>query len=162
MGPLLVLACPCLQRNVVVTCKIVSFFCVVEIIFFRKMWLFSFLQIKFLDGAHLKKKKGLFLTYFPNFLVTREKSNQIPSSHISLTYIYTYFAYPFSYWLLCLTNFAKITNLWCMVSLWCDSWCWFLFAPFCRKQWIMTKWWAKFKLECQLLIFFYCKIYSHL
>ena len=33
--------------------------------------LFSFLEIKFQNGAHLKK--GLFLTYFSHFLVTREK-----------------------------------------------------------------------------------------
>ena len=58
------------------------------------------------------------------------------------------------YWLFCLPNFAKIANLSCMVSLWCDSWCWFLFAPFWSNQKI-TKWWAKFRLECLLLIFIY-------
>ena len=29
-----------------------------------------------------------------------------------------------------------------MVSLWYESWCWFLFSPFWSNQWI-TKWWAK-------------------
>ena len=36
------------------------------------MQLFSFLEIKFQNGAHLKK--GLFVTYFSIFLVTWEKS----------------------------------------------------------------------------------------
>ena len=50
----------------------------------------------------------------------------------------------------CLNN-LKNTNLSGMVSLWYDSWCWFLIVPFWNNQWI-TKWWAKFKLECLLLI----------
>ena len=50
------------------------------------------------------------------------------------------------------SNFGKKnTNLSGMVSLWYDSWCWFLFAPFWNNHWI-TKWCAKFKLECLLLI----------
>ena len=50
MGPLvlLILVCPCLRETVIVTCKIVP--------------LFSFLEIKFQNGAHLKKKR-LFLIY---------------------------------------------------------------------------------------------------
>ena len=46
----------------------------------------------------------------------------------------------------------KYTNLSYMVSLRYKSWCWSSFAPFWNNQWI-TKWWAKFELECQLLIF---------
>ena len=61
MDPLLVLVSPCLRENVVVTCKIGSFLCSLDnllqtnvIVFF----FFFFLEIKFQNGAHLKK--GLF------------------------------------------------------------------------------------------------------
>ena len=60
-------------------------FCVVYIIYFRKTWLFSFLEIKFENGAHLKK--GLFLTYFSHFLVTRESYKNSFSTY--LTHIHT-------------------------------------------------------------------------
>ena len=45
----------------------------------------------------------------------------------------------------------KNTNLSGTVSLYYESWCWFLFVPFWNNLYI-TKWWAKFKLECLLLI----------
>ena len=108
---------------------------------------FSFLKIKFQNGAHLKK--GLFLTYFSHFLVTREKFQKF-LQHISHSHTYMYFAHPIDFF--CLYQFLKKNmNLSGMVSLWYDSWCWFLFAPFWNNQWI-TKWWAKFKLECLLLL----------
>ena len=105
------------------------------------------MKIKFQNGAHLKK--GLFLTYFLHFLVTREKLQKF-LQHISHSHTYTYFAHSIDFF--CLTNFEKKnTNLSGTVSLWYESWCWFLFAPFWNNQWI-TKWWAKFKLEYLLLI----------
>ena len=68
MGPWLVLVSPCFRENVVATCKIGSFLCSLdnllqnEIVFF----FFFFLEIKFQNGAHLKKK-GLFWAYFSHF-----------------------------------------------------------------------------------------------
>ena len=94
-------------------------------------------------------KKGLFLTYFSYFLVTREKLQKF-LQHISHSHTYTYFAHPIDFFLT-LPILKKNTNLAGIVSLWYDSWCWFLFAPFWNNQQI-TKWWAKFKLECLLLI----------
>ena len=60
------------------------------------------MEIKFQNGAHLKK--GLFLTYFSHFLVTREKLQKI-LQHISHSHTYTYFAHPIDCF--CLTNFEK-------------------------------------------------------
>ena len=60
------------------------------IIYFRKTLLFSFLEIKFQNCAHLKK--GLFLTYFSHILVTRKKL-QIFLQHISHSHTYMHFAH---------------------------------------------------------------------
>ena len=77
------------------------------------------MEIKFQNGAHLKK--GLFLTYFQHFLLTREKLQKF-LQHISHSHTYMYFAHPIDFF--CLTNFEKKnTNLSGMVSLWYDSWC---------------------------------------
>ena len=93
MGPLLVLVSPCFRENVVVTCKIGSFLCHLDNLL-RKIVLFSFLKIKFQNGAHLKK--GLFLTYFSHFLVTREKLQKF-LQHLSHSHTYTYFAHPIDF-----------------------------------------------------------------
>ena len=61
------------------------------------------MEIKFQIGAHLKK--GLFLTYFSHFLVTREKLQKF-LQHISHSHTYTYFAHPIDFFRL--TNFEKI------------------------------------------------------
>ena len=63
------------------------------------MSLFSFLEIKFQNGAHLKK--GLFLTYFFNFFKSPGKRHKNSFStyltyihtHILLTLL-TFFAFP--------------------------------------------------------------------
>ena len=112
MDPWLVLVSPCFRENVVATCKIGSFLCSLDNLL-GKPWLFSFLEIKLQNGAHLKK--GLFLTYFSHFLVTREKLQKF-LQHISHSHTYTYFAHPID--LFCLTNFEKNTNLSDTVSLW--------------------------------------------
>ena len=62
----------------------------------------SFLEIKFQNDAHLKKR--LFLTYFSQCLVTREKLEKFVQ-HISHSRTYMYFAHPID--LFCLTNFEK-------------------------------------------------------
>ena len=64
-------------------------------------------------------KRAIF-TYFLHVLITREKTQKIPSAHISLTYI-PVLAQPIDSF--CLTNLAKITHLSCMVPLWCYFWC---------------------------------------
>ena len=103
------------------------------------------MEIKFRDDAHLKK--AIFDVLF-TFLVTREKLQKF-LQHISHSHTYTYFAHPIDFFALPILK--KNTNLSGKVSLWYESWCWFVFAPFWNNQW-MTEWWAKFKLECLLLI----------
>ena len=101
MGPWLVLVSPCFRENVVATCKIGSFLCSLDNLLQKNVIVF-FLEIKFQNGAHLKK--GLFLTYFSHFLVTREKLQKF-LQHISHSHTYTYFAHPIDFF--CLTNFEK-------------------------------------------------------
>ena len=101
MGTLFVLVYPCFRENVVVTCKIESFLCSLDNSLQKTVIVF-FLEIKFQNGAHLKK--GLFLTYFLHFLVTREKLQKI-LQHISYSHTYMYFAHPIDFF--CLTNFEK-------------------------------------------------------
>ena len=101
MGPWNVLVSPCFRENVVVTCKIGSFLCSLDNLLQKNVIVFFFL-IKFQNGAHLKK--GLFLTYFSHFLVTREKLHKF-LQHISHSHTYTYFAHPNDFF--CLTNFEK-------------------------------------------------------
>ena len=54
------------------------------------------------NGAHWKK--GLFLTYFSHFLVTREKLQKF-LQHISHSHTFMYFTHPVDFF--CLTNFEK-------------------------------------------------------
>ena len=88
MGPWLVLVSPCFREIVVATCKIGSLLCSLDNLL-QKNEIVFFLQIKFQNGAHLKK--GLFLTYFSvtTIFSHQEKVITIPSVHISLTYKYT-------------------------------------------------------------------------
>ena len=127
MGPWLVLVFPCFRENVVATCKIGSFFCSLDNLL-QKNVIVLFFGIKFQNGAHLKKR--LFLTYFSHFLVTREKLQKF-LQHISHSHTYTYFAHPiedkpYQFW----KKYEFIST----VSLWYESWCWFLFAPFWNNQ----------------------------
>ena len=101
MGPWLVLVSPCFRKNVVATCQIRPFLCSLDYLL-QKNVIVLFLEIKFQNGAHLKK--GLFLTYFSHFLVTREKLQKF-LQHISHSHAYTYFAHPIDFF--CLTNFEK-------------------------------------------------------
>ena len=102
MGTLFVLVSPCFRENVVVTCKSRSFLCSLDNLLQKNVIVF-FLEIKFQNGAHLKK--GLFLTYFSHFIVTRERLQKF-LQHISHSHTYMYFAHPID--LFCLTNFEKI------------------------------------------------------
>ena len=115
MGTLFVVVFPCFRENVVVTCKIGSFLCSLDILLQKNIIVF-FLEIKFQNGAYFFKK-GLFLTYFSHFLVSREKLQKF-FQHI---YIYV-FCSPYDFF--CLTNFEKKKpNLLGKVSLWYESWC---------------------------------------
>ena len=101
MGTLFVLVSPCFRENVVVKCKIWSFLSSSNNLRQKNVIVF-FLEIKFQNGAHLKK--GLFLTYFSHFLVTREKLQKF-LQHISHSHTHMYFAHPIDFF--CLTNFEK-------------------------------------------------------
>ena len=79
MGPWLVLVSPCFRENVVATCKIGSFLCSLD-------YLLQINVIVLVFGNQISKwrsfEKGLFLTYFSHFLVTREKLQKF-LQHIS-------------------------------------------------------------------------------
>ena len=95
MGPWLALVSLCFRENGDATCKIGSFLFSLDNSP-QKNVIVLFLEIKFQNGAHLKK--GLFLTYFSHFLVTREKLQKF-LQHISETHTYTYFAHPIDFFL---------------------------------------------------------------
>ena len=131
MGPWLVLVSPCFRENVVATCKIGSFLWSLDNLLQKNVIVFFF-------GNQISKwlsfeKKGLFLTYFSSFLAAPGKSYK-NSFSIYPTHIHTrIFCHPIDFF--CLTNFEKKnTNLSGTVSLWYESWCWFLFAPFWNNQ----------------------------
>ena len=118
MSPWLVIVFPCFRENVVVTCKIGSFLCSLDSLLQKNVIVLFF-------GNQISKwrsfeKKGLFLTYFSHFLVTRGKLQKF-LQNLSQTHTYTYFAHPIDFF--CLTNFEKNMNLSGTVSLWYESWC---------------------------------------
>ena len=121
------MACSCFplfRENVIATCKIGSFLCSLDNLLQKNVIVLFFLEIKFQNDAHLKK--GLFLTYFPHFLVTREKflKNSFSTylTHIHTRILLTLLTFlPYQFW--------KNMNLSDTVSLWYESWCWFFFAP---------------------------------
>ena len=119
MGPLLVLVCRCFGENVIATCKIVSFVCCLDNFRLKNVIISFFWKTNF--KMVLIWKKGYFRPSFHIFLVIKEKT------HTKKTYMHVFCS---PYWLFCLTNFAKITNLSYMVSLWCDSWYCFFIALF--------------------------------
>ena len=95
MGPWLVLVSPCYRKNVVDTCKIGSFLFSLDnllqknVIGFLVLFvcLFFFLEIKFQNGALLKKAIfDLLFTFFSH----QGKVTKIPSALISLTYIHVF------------------------------------------------------------------------
>ena len=119
----------CFRENVVAICKIGSFLCNLGNLLQKNV-------IVLLFGNQILKwrsfEKGAIFDLLFTFSSHQGKVTKIPSAHISLTYIYTYFAHPIDFF--CLTNFEKNTNFSGTVSLWYESWCWFLFAPFWNNQ----------------------------
>ena len=71
--------------------------------------MFSFLEIEFQNGAHLKK--GLFFAYFSHFLVTREKLQKF-LQHVSHSHTYRYFAHPIDFFALPIVKKILIYQVW--------------------------------------------------
>ena len=102
MGPLLVLVSPYFRENVVVTCKIGSFLCSLDILLQKTVIVFFFgNQISKWRSFEKRTIFGLLFTFFSH----QWKAAKIPSARNSLTYIHV-FCLP--YWLFCLTNCEKI------------------------------------------------------
>ena len=98
MCTLFVLISPCFRENVVVTCKIGSFFCSLDYLLQKNVsfffCLFCFFIIKFQNSTHLEKAIfDLLFTFFSH----QGKVSKIPSAHISLTYMYL--AHPIDFFL---------------------------------------------------------------
>ena len=128
MGPWLVLVSPCFRENVVATCKIGSFLCSLDNLLQKNVIVFFF-------GNQISKwrsfeKRAIFDLLF-TFFSYQGKVTKIPSAHISLTYIHVFCS---PYWFFLSYQFWKNANLSGTVSLWYESWCWFLFAPFWNNQ----------------------------
>ena len=84
MGPLLVLVCPCLRENVIVTCKTVSFLCSLDH-FLLKNTIVCFFGNQ-ISRWRSFEKRAIFDLLF-TFLVTREKTQNTFSTY--LIYIQT-------------------------------------------------------------------------
>ena len=131
MGPWLVLVSPCFRENVITTFKIMSFLCSIDNLLQKNVIVFFF-------GNQILKwrsfeKRAIFDLLF-TFSSHQGKVTKKFLQHISHSHTYTYFAHPIDCF--CRTNFEKNTNLSDTASLWYESWCWFLFAPFWNNQWI--------------------------
>ena len=129
MGTLFVFVSSCFRENVVVTCKIGFFVvCSLDTLLQKNLIVFFF-------GNQISKwhsfEKGVIFDLLFTFFSHQGKVTKIPSAHTSLTYIHVFCS---PYWLFCLTNFERNMNLSGMVSLWYESWWWFLFVPFWNNQ----------------------------
>ena len=108
MGPWLVLVSPCFRENVVATCKIGSFLCSLDNLLQKNVIFLLFLEIKFQNGAHLKKKAIFDLLF--TFSSHQGKVTKNPSAHISLTH--TYFANPVDFFALPILKKIRIYQVW--------------------------------------------------
>ena len=128
MGTLFVLVSPCFRENVVVTCKIGSFLCSLDNLLQKNVFFFFF-------GNQISKwcsfeKRAIFDLLFTFFSLKGklQKSFSTYLTHIHTCILLTLLTFlPYQFW-------KKNTNLSGMVSLWYESWCWFLFAPFWNNQ----------------------------
>ena len=97
MGPLLVLVSPCFRENVVVTCKMGSFLCILDNLLQKNVIVFFF-------GNQISKRrsleKGAIFDLLFTFFSYHGKVTKIPSARMSLTYVHvfcsllTFFALP--------------------------------------------------------------------
>ena len=147
MGPLLVLVSPCFSKNVVVTCKIGSFLCSLYNLLQKNVIVFFF-ENQISKWCSFEKRAIFDLLF--TFLVTREKLQKF-LPHISHSHTYMYFAHLIDFF--CLTNLEKKYEF----IRYGFSLVWFLVLILIRTRnnQLITKWWAKFKLECLLLICIY-------
>ena len=85
MGSRLVLVFPCFDENVVATCKIGPFLCSLDNLLQKNVIVFFF-------GNQISKwrsfEKGLFLTYFSHFLVTRESYKTSFSTYLTHIHVF--------------------------------------------------------------------------
>ena len=128
MGAWLVLVSPCFREYVLATCKIRSFLCSLDNLLQKNV------MVLFFGNQILKWRsfaKGATFDLLFTFSNHQLKVTKIPSAHMSLTYIHVFCS---PYWLFLPYQLWKNTNLSGTVSLWYESWCWFLFAPFWKHQ----------------------------
>ena len=144
MGTWLVHVSPCFRENIVATCKSGSFLCSLDNLLQKNVLVLSF-------GNQISKwcsfdKRAIFDLLF-TFFSHQGKVTKIPSAHISLTYVRVFCS---PYWLFLPYQFWKkyefirygISLVWVLVLI--------LIRAILEQS--ITKWWAKFKLECLLLI----------
>ena len=87
MGPWLVLVSLCFRENVVATCKIGSFLCTLDNLLRKNVTvLFCGNQISKWRSFEKRAILDLLFTFFSH----QGKITQIPSAHISLTYIHVF------------------------------------------------------------------------
>ena len=94
------------------------------------MKLFSFLEIKFQNGAHLKKK-GYFWPTFHIIFSHQGKAHKF-LQYISRLHTYTYFPYPVAFFLA--YQFFKNYEFIMYASFLSDSWCWFFFRAILEQS----------------------------
>ena len=129
MGTPLVLVSPCFRENVVVTCKIGSFLCSLDNLLQENVIVFFFgNQISKWRSFEKRAIFDLLFTFFSHQRKVTKNSFSTYLTHIHTCILLTLLTF------FCLTNFEKNTNLSGMVSLWYESWCWFLFVPFWSNQ----------------------------
>ena len=88
MGTLFVLVSLCFRENVVVTCKIGSFLCSLDNLL-QKNVIVIFFGKQISKWCSFEKKRAIFDLLF-TFFSHQGKVTQIPSAHISLTYIHVF------------------------------------------------------------------------
>ena len=76
---------------------------------FPFLFFFFFLEIKFQNGAHMKKRAIFDLLF--TFLVTREALQKF-LQHISHSHTYMYFAYPIDFFALPILKKIPIYQVW--------------------------------------------------
>ena len=135
-----------LGENVVATCKIGSFLYSLDNLLQKNVIVLFF-------GNQISKwrsfeKRAIFDLLF-TFSSHQGKVTKIPSAHISNTYIHVFCS---PYWLFLPYQFwdkykfirYRFSLVWVLVL---------ILIRAILEQSIITKWWAKFKLECLLLIY---------
>ena len=145
MGPWLVLVSPCFRENVVATCKIGSFLCSLDNLI-QKNVIVLFLGNQISKWRSFEKRAifDLLFTFFQSPGKSYENSFSAYLTHIQtriLLTLLTFFASP----ILKKYKFIRygFSLVWALVL---------ILIRVILEQSINIKWWARFKLECLLLI----------